>query len=85
MSVELTPEFVHEIWENIKQDIPEKNREMVAKDLLSTLEENDAIDENDLRQLKLMDKDLKKAVESIYIEDEVEELYDDEAEWDEEY
>ena len=84
LSIELTPEFVFEVWDSIRQDIPEKNREMVAKDLLMMLEESGAIDEDDMRQIKLMDKDLKKAVDGIYIEDEIEEMYDDESDWDEE-
>lgn len=89
MTIELTPEFVFEVWDNIKQDIPEKNRELVAKDFLVTLEENMAINEEDMRKLKLMDADLKLAVESIYIEDEVEgsieSYYDEDEGWDEEY
>lgn len=61
-----------EIWDHIKEDIQEKNKTLVLKNLLRVLEDNGVIDEDDLRDLRDHDEYCEDAVEMIYKEADIE-------------
>jgi len=75
-----------EIWDNIKDDITDKNRVTVLKNMLLVLEDNDEVDEDSLLSFKEHDDYCQEAVSYIYkrYEDEdAEEEFpeEDESEW----
>ena len=73
-------ECIIEIWEQIKSDVPEKNRVSILKTMFLVLEDHDKITEQDLQEIKDYDKYVAEAVEAIYKE----ELVHDEEEIDDE-
>ena len=61
-----------EMWDNIREDIQEKNRTLVLKNLLLVFEDNGIVDEDDLRELRDHDEYCEDAIEMIYKEADIE-------------
>ncbi len=61
-----------EMWDNIREDIQEKNRTLVLKNLLLVFEDNGVVDEDDLRELRDHDEYCEDAIEMIYKEADIE-------------
>lgn len=81
--IDIDETFICEIWDAIKEDIPDKNKISVIKDILVTFEDYGVMSFVDLDELRAHDKYLKEAVSLVYKDiDEDEEDPDIDEEWD---
>ena len=77
---DLDPQIIAEMWDAVKEEISEKGKVIVLKEMLLTLESHGVINEDDLKELRSYDRYMRNAVDIIYKEMDIE---DEEDEWDE--